>query len=195
MSELPRFQVIPVHQVPPEELEDASDQLRFEPSPSVLVVDDEPIIADTRAAIFSTWGFTTTTAYNAKSAVALAAELSPDLLLADVDLLGMSGVDLAVRIAKDAPRCKILLLVSPTSGEKLALARKAGLEFSTIAKPVQPSQLRAHIESLNIRVAPTPHSLIDLASFPRCLATQMHFDVTFDHSGSRDGSQNNRLSA
>jgi CheY-like chemotaxis protein len=192
MSGQSRFQIIPISEVPAEKLEASSLRNYIETPPSVLIVDDEPIIADTRAAIFSTWGFTTTTAYNAKSALALVAEMSPDLLLADVDLLGMDGIELAIKIFQAAPRCKILLLTNPIVGDSLARAREAGLDFSVMAKPIQPAELRAHIENLNFGMYPAPHSHVDLATFSHTIVTQMQFGVSFH---SPEGNSENRLSA
>ena len=52
--------------------------------PVVLVVDDEQIIADTRAAIFNNWGYTALTAYTAEAALELAEVIPPELLVSDV---------------------------------------------------------------------------------------------------------------
>src|SRR5277367_6094145 len=78
-------------------------------NPRVLVVDDEKIIADTLSIILSKSGFATMTAYDATTALELAKATPPDLLISDVVMPGMTGVELAITMTHVVPACKVLL--------------------------------------------------------------------------------------
>src|SRR5271167_3769793 len=78
------------------------------PKPIVLIVDDEPVIADTLAAILGQAGFTAMVAYDGWAALEVAQIVPPDLMLTDVVMPGMSGVDLAIAVRQALPKCKVL---------------------------------------------------------------------------------------
>jgi DNA-binding response OmpR family regulator len=121
--------------------------------PVVLIVDDDEIIADTRAAIFRSWGYMAMVAYNAESALTLARLSPPELLVSDTILIGTNGVDLAIQVKQAVPGCKVLLLSGlPLGAELLAEAQAAGPDFTALTKPLHPSQLLAHITKLNIQI-------------------------------------------
>jgi DNA-binding response OmpR family regulator len=122
--------------------------------PVVLVVDDEQIIADTRAAILTGWGYAVLTAYDAESALELARVIPPELLISDVILTRMNGVDLAISMREMVPDCKVILFSGLTDGyEFVAGARHAGHEFTLLSKPVHPAQLWALLAELNLRTS------------------------------------------
>jgi DNA-binding response OmpR family regulator len=110
--------------------------------PVVLIVDDEKIIADTLTAIFNRSGYTALTAYDAKSALAIAALSPPELLITDVMMPGMNGIDLAIAIEALLPDCRIMLFSGQASTvDLLARARTMGHDFTTLSKPVHPTEL------------------------------------------------------
>ena len=85
--------------------------------PVVLVVDDEIAIADTLAIILSKNGFAAITAYDGKSALEIARVIPPDLLLSDVAMPEMTGVELAITLHEQIPDCRVLLF----SGQSLTV--------------------------------------------------------------------------
>ena len=110
--------------------------------PVVLVVDDETVIADTLSIILSRNGFTVLTAYDGKSALELAQMAHPDLLLTDVVMPGMTGIELAITLTDADPKCKVLLFSGhATTVDLLADANKQGHHFNLLSKPVHPSDL------------------------------------------------------
>ena len=79
----------------------------------VLIVDDESTIADTLGLIFSRDGFDARTAYSAEHATEITTAWIPNLILIDVVLPGMNGIDLAIRIRDQFPACHTLLFSEP----------------------------------------------------------------------------------
>jgi DNA-binding NtrC family response regulator len=129
--------------------------------PMVLIVDDEKVIADTLAIIISKSGFDTMTAYDATTALKLAKATPPDLLISDVVMPGMTGVDLAITMTHVVPKCKVLLFSGQAATiDLLAKARESGHDFTTLTKPVHPTDmLRRVTESLAIPKETTANTL------------------------------------
>jgi DNA-binding NtrC family response regulator len=120
--------------------------------PMILVVDDEKVIADTLSIILSKSGFATMTAYDATTALEMAKATPPDLLISDVVMPGMAGVELAITMTHVAPACKVLLFSGQAATmDLLAKARESGYDFTTLTKPVHPTDmLRRVTQSLAI---------------------------------------------
>jgi DNA-binding NtrC family response regulator len=115
----------------------------------VLIVDDEVRIADTLAAILSRSGFRTMVAYDGASALEIIQATPPDLLLSDVVMPGLGGVDLALAVRQSIPACKILLFSGQAATmDLLAAAREAGQTFTILEKPLHPTTLLAWIAKL-----------------------------------------------
>jgi DNA-binding response OmpR family regulator len=111
-------------------------------APTILVVDDETVIADTLGVILERNGFRVAIAYNGESALKISKSVPPDLLLSDVAMPGMSGIDLAIEIQQGIPNCKVLLFSGQAStSDLLAGARQTGREFTILAKPLPPAEL------------------------------------------------------
>ena len=83
--------------------------------PKVLVVDDERAIAYTLAIILNKSGFEATAVYTSEEAVQTAKTLRPDVLISDVIMPGLNGIDAAIAIRKMLPTCKVLLLSGENS--------------------------------------------------------------------------------
>jgi CheY-like chemotaxis protein len=109
---------------------------------TALVVDDEHIIADTLAAILEANGFAASVAYSGESALEKMRSGSPDVVISDVVMPGMSGIELAIAIRDSCPACKILLFSgNAATGNLLETARRRGYEFPLLSKPVPPREL------------------------------------------------------
>jgi CheY-like chemotaxis protein len=72
----------------------------------VLVVDDERVIADTLVLILSQKGFEATAAYSGEKAVEAATAFRPDILIMDVIMGGMNGIEASLQISAILPLCK-----------------------------------------------------------------------------------------
>jgi CheY-like chemotaxis protein len=109
---------------------------------TVLVVDDERLIADTISAILTEHGFVACKAYSGEEAVRLAAEMQPDIVLSDVLMPMMSGVQMAILIKESLPATRIVLLSGQAAtAELIREAAAAGYNFELLAKPIHPEEL------------------------------------------------------
>lgn len=110
--------------------------------PTVLVIDDDPIIADTLAMVFNISGFEATAVYSGQHGLELAQQRSFDHLVTDVMMNGMNGIEAAIAIHEVLPDCRILLISgnNDTAG-LLSLAASKGHAFQILAKPVYPTIL------------------------------------------------------
>jgi CheY-like chemotaxis protein len=116
--------------------------------PRVLVADDERVIADTLAMILNQSGFRARAAYSGEKAVELASEFEPEMLISDVIMAGLNGIDAAIRIRELLPSIKILLFSGQAAtADLLEKARARGYEFEILAKPVHPQDLLAKLRS------------------------------------------------
>ena len=113
--------------------------------PMVLVVDDERLVADTLAMILSRAGYQVLRAYDARTALEIATVRAPDLLISDVAMPEMNGVELALGIVAMAPLCKVVLFSGHATSADLLRAYDAGYEFPLLAKPVHPSQVLGQV--------------------------------------------------
>jgi CheY-like chemotaxis protein len=108
--------------------------------PHVFVVDDEPVIASALAAILKLHGYSARAFTSPLEVLAAARSRAPDLLIADVVMSGLSGIDLANQMLAQSPECKILLFSGQTTTRELLRdAHKQGNSFPLLQKPVQPS--------------------------------------------------------
>ncbi len=116
--------------------------------PRVLVVDDERVIADTLAIILNQSGFNATAVYSGEKAVEMAETLRPDMVISDVIMNDLNGIDAAIQIRAMLPGCKILLFSGQAAtADLLDRVRSQGHEFEILAKPVHPQDLLARLRS------------------------------------------------
>ena len=117
--------------------------------PIAFVVDDEMIIASTLAAILKVSGFAAVAFSDPREALLAAESRPPSLIISDVIMPGMNGVELAVQFKTKYPNCKILLFSGQAATvELLESARNEGHDFVLLEKPIHPSDLLAAIKKL-----------------------------------------------
>lgn len=116
--------------------------------PRVLIVDDERIIADTLALICKYRGYQVEIAYSGEAALEKAAQWQPDVLISDVVLGGMSGLDASVEICRRVPGCRVILLSGqPLGMELLDRCKECGRVFEVMIKPVHPEALLNRLQA------------------------------------------------
>ena len=116
--------------------------------PRVLVADDERVIADTLTMILNQSGFDARAVYSGERALELASTFAPDMLISDVIMADLNGIDAAIRIRALLPAIKILLFSGQAAtADLLEKARTQGYEFEILAKPVHPQDLLARLRA------------------------------------------------
>jgi two-component system NarL family response regulator len=94
---------------------------------TVLIVDDAQLFRAALAAAVKEAGFDVVgTAADAMAAIRLAREHQPDLVLLDVLMPGMSGLEIVATIVEECPKTGVVLLTSSESSEDMLAAVKAG---------------------------------------------------------------------
>lgn len=123
------------------ELPDGRSRIR------VLVVDDEILIAETIAEILNLNGFEACIATGAEDAVDLAIQTCPDIVLSDVVMPRMSGVELGIQIRKQLPGTRVVLISGQSStSELLRRGEESGHSFELLPKPIHPEELIARLK-------------------------------------------------
>jgi CheY-like chemotaxis protein len=116
--------------------------------PKVLVADDERVIADTLTIILNQNGFDAQAVYSGEKAVEAARTMQPNMLICDVIMQDMNGIDAAIHIREMLPECKILLFSGQAAtADLLERARNQGHNFEILAKPVHPQDLLTRLGS------------------------------------------------
>jgi CheY-like chemotaxis protein len=125
--------------------------------PRVFVVDDERIIASTLATILLHSGFEATAFIEPLMALEAVQAHPPDLLLSDVSMPLLSGIDLAIKVQELCPNCKVLLFSGQAeTADLLEAARASGHRFELIHKPVHPKDLLRKIQEVTGDSPPLP---------------------------------------
>jgi CheY-like chemotaxis protein len=109
-------------------------------------VDDEELIAESVAEILRTEGFDAIAAFSGHEAMELTRELCPDIVLTDVLMPDMDGVETAIRIREACPKTRILLFSGQAAtSDLLERAKSKGHQFELLPKPLHPTRLIAAI--------------------------------------------------
>jgi CheY-like chemotaxis protein len=108
----------------------------------ILIADDEHTIADTLAIILEMNGFEARTAYDGREAVELARHWRPHILLTDLLMPGMGGIEAVIEICRMLPDCRVVLLSGVGSvGELTHELQRRGFGFEILRKPIPPEEL------------------------------------------------------
>lgn len=120
----------------------------------VLVVEDDPILRDVYQTILATQPYICDIATNGQEALEKCRNNSYDLILLDLMMPVMNGVDFLESYEDiEAMKSKIIILSSLSSGKELERARELGVHKSLVKSDVSPTQLvntiRYDIEAAN----------------------------------------------
>lgn len=107
----------------------------------VMVVDDNRQLAENLAEILSDEGCEVSTAFTAEEALRAADGDHFDLVLTDIRMPGMNGVELVRRLALRDPTATFLLMTAYTTDQVLTAAAQLGVVRAVLAKPLAVEQL------------------------------------------------------
>ncbi len=103
--------------------------------PSILIVDDEPSILQSLGGLLSDEGFEIITAQNGYEAMKIVEEESPDLVLLDIWMSGIDGIETLKQIKKDNPNIQVIIVTGHGTIETAVQATKLGA-FDLFEKPL-----------------------------------------------------------
>jgi DNA-binding response OmpR family regulator len=120
---------------------------------SILVVDDEPTIAEVVARYLERAGYETRTAADGPAAVAAALSQAPDLLVLDIMLPGFDGLEVMRRVHEDLDErvAVILLTAKGEESDRIAGLKRGADDY--VVKPFSPAELVARVDAVLRRTA------------------------------------------
>jgi len=120
-------------------------------NPSILIVDDEPSILQSLSGLLSDEGFEITTAANGYEALKVVDTESPDLVLLDIWMPGIDGIETLIEIKKENPHIQVIIISGHGTIETAVKAVKLGA-FDLIEKPLSIDKVIVAINNaLNFR--------------------------------------------
>ena len=142
----------------------------------MLVVEDSPTIVSVVKYFLELEGFEVLVAENGLLGLEMALRERPDVIVSDVKMPGMGGVDMvkALRADPGMANVRILMLTSEASVEAETEGLAAGAD-DYILKPVEPRRLAARVKALRARSRPTRR--VTPAPKPPRFSTSISFDA------------------
>jgi CheY-like chemotaxis protein len=114
----------------------------------ILVVDDEDRVADSIVEILNSFGYKAVATYDGTSAIAEAKKECPDVLLCDVLMPNMNGVETAKAIQDVCPKTRVLLFSGHAGTQDIVQdAISAGRAFKFLRKPLHPTALLNNLKT------------------------------------------------
>ena len=117
--------------------------------PTVLVVDDDPVIQKLLQVNFEMEGYDVVVAGDGEEGLALAREEQPDLVLLDVMMPKMNGLDVAAAMRSDAVTAGIPIIMLSAKAQSSDV--QAGLDLGVddyVTKPFDPLELLERVGAL-----------------------------------------------
>ena len=129
-------------------------------APKILVVDDDPAINEMLTIVLEAEGFQTSSVTDGAEAVQTFRSFSPDLILLDLMLPGMNGIDICREIRKESA-VPIVMLTAKTDTVDVVLGLESGAD-DYITKPFKPKELVARIRARLRRTDETPADVFEV---------------------------------
>ena len=130
------------------------DVARRDSRGTVLVVDDEPTISEVVSRYLERAGYETATAATGPDALRLAAERRPDLVVLDLMLPEIDGLEVLRRLrSDDSDRIAVILLTAKGEEDDRVVGLRRGAD-DYVVKPFSPTELVARVDAVLRRTAP-----------------------------------------
>lgn len=115
----------------------------------ILVIDDDPRIRDVLSRFLSQNGFEVDTAVDGETGLRLLQEATPDIVLLDMDMPGINGLDVLRHVMRDEIDVKVVAISGHPLGEELMGPESLRLgAVDYIAKPFDLEALRGRLTAL-----------------------------------------------
>jgi DNA-binding response OmpR family regulator len=114
---------------------------------SALVVDDDPTVGDIVGAYLERAGFEVHRAADGATALALAAGVTPDVVVLDLMLPGIGGLEVCRRLRRDHPRLPVVMLTALGEEEDRILGLEVGAD-DYVTKPFSPRELVLRVQAV-----------------------------------------------
>jgi two-component system, OmpR family, response regulator ResD len=121
---------------------------------SILVVDDEPIVTDVVSRYLERAGYSAHVAGDGPGALRVAGETSPDLVVLDLMMPGMDGLEVMRRLRERGTVSVILLTAKGEPSDRIDGLRQGADDY--VVKPFSPGELVARVDAVLRRVDPSP---------------------------------------
>jgi DNA-binding NtrC family response regulator len=121
--------------------------------PIILVVDDEKIVLELFRRILKKKEYTVLTANNDKEALELVEKEKPDLVILDLQLPGISGIEVLRRIKKIDENIEVIVITGYGTKKTVKTAMKLGA-YDYITKPLDINYLSSLIKKALLPVSP-----------------------------------------
>jgi DNA-binding NtrC family response regulator len=113
-------------------------------TPRIIVIDDQRLIANTLAQILNQNGYDAAPVYSGEEALEQVNRTEPDVVLSDVRMHKLDGIQTALRIRILHPNCRVILFsASAISDEEQARIDDCGFEF--LGRPLHPKDVLHHL--------------------------------------------------
>jgi two-component system, OmpR family, response regulator ResD len=124
---------------------------------SILVVDDEPTIAEVVSRYLERAGYSARTAFDGPAALRCASEERPDLVVLDLMLPGMDGLEVMRRLREfgEGPRVSVILLTAKGEHSDRIVGLRLGAD-DYVVKPFSPAELVARVDAVLRRIESPP---------------------------------------
>ena len=129
-------------------------------APKILVVDDDPAINEMLTIVLEAEGFQTSSVTDGVEAVPAFRSFDPDLILLDLMLPGMNGIDICREIRKESAG-PVVMLTAKTDTVDVVLGLESGAD-DYITKPFKPKELVARIRARLRRTDETPADVFEV---------------------------------
>jgi len=129
-------------------------------APKILVVDDDPAINEMLTIVLEAEGFQTSSVTDGVEAVPAFRSFDPDLILLDLMLPGMNGIDICREIRKESA-VPVVMLTAKTDTVDVVLGLESGAD-DYITKPFKPKELVARIRARLRRTDENPADVFEV---------------------------------
>ena len=149
---------------------------------SILVVDDERSMRDFLKILLEKEGHEAHTAEHAEAALNLIPDHNFDVVVTDIRMPGMSGIELLGEIKEDNPDLAVIMITAFASPDDAVLAMKNGA-FDYISKPFNVDEIKSVVESATSKNKKILKPAVSSSSFPEIIGQSREMLKIFDMIG------------